>query len=68
MASKLNIEMLLKINGGLMVKVSVSQPIDQLTYLVQDHICSYDASTGWFQEADSKVIDICCNILLSNRA
>ena len=39
---------------GLMDKVSASQPRDH------DHDSSYDTITGWFQEADSRVINISC--------
>ena len=41
-----------------MEKVYVSQPRDSL----------YDNCTGWFYEADSRVILISCDILLHDRA
>ena len=52
-----------KANGGLIIKVSASQPHD-----CQHHDSSYDTNTGWFQEADSIVIEISCVNLLHNRA
>jgi hypothetical protein len=41
-------------------KVSASQPFDPVfkPELGQDHVSSYDTSTGWFKKADSKVINI----------
>jgi hypothetical protein len=52
------------------VKVSVSQPRDHgfEPYSGHDHVSSYDTSTGWFQEVDSKVINISCKNLFRNRA
>ena len=43
---------------GLMNKVSTSQPLDRGFEPHTSHIHdpSYDASTGWFQETDSRVI------------
>jgi hypothetical protein len=43
-------------------KVSTSQPRDHgfEPYSGHDHVSSYDTSTGLFQEADSKVINISC--------
>ena len=45
-------------SGGLMDKVSASQPRDPgfEPQTGHDHDSSYDASTGWLQEADSRVI------------
>ena len=45
-------------SGGLMDKVSASQPRDRgfETHTDHDHDSSYDSNTGWFQEADSRVI------------
>ena len=45
---------------GLMDKVSTSQPRDRgfEPHTGHDHDSSYDTSTGWFQEADSRVINI----------
>jgi hypothetical protein len=42
------------------VKVSASQHRDHVFEPLSghDHVSLYDTSTGWFQEADSKVIDI----------
>ena len=46
-----------KWSDGLMDKVSASQPRDRgKPHAGQDHDSSYDTSTGWFQEADSRVI------------
>jgi hypothetical protein len=61
---------ILKGCGGLVVKVSAAQPKDHgfEPYSGHDHVSSYDTSTGWFQEADSKVIDISCKNLFRNRA
>jgi hypothetical protein len=55
----------LKGSGGLVVTVSASQPRDHWfePYSGHDHVSSYDTSTGWFQEADSKVINISCKNL-----
>ena len=41
-----------------MDKVSASQPWDQEfePHMGHDHDSSYDTSTGWFQEVDSRVI------------
>ena len=49
-------------SDGLMDKVSASHPRDRgfEPHTGQDHDSSYDTSTGWFLEADSRVIDICC--------
>jgi hypothetical protein len=57
-------------SGDLMVKVSVSQPMDHGSepYLGHDHVSFYDTSTGWFQEAGSKVIYISCKYHFQNRA
>ena len=43
---------------GLMDKMSASQPRDRgfEPHTGHDHESSYDTSTGWFQEADSRVI------------
>ena len=45
-----------------MDKLSASQPQDHgfEPHTGQDHDYSYNTSTGWFQEADSKVIEISC--------
>ena len=45
-------------SDGLMDKVSVSQPRDLgfEPHTGHDYDTSYDTSTGWFQEADSKMI------------
>ena len=61
---------LYKGSGGLMGKVSASQPQDHgfEPHTGHDHDFSYDTSTGWFQEADSRVIKISCENLLHNRA
>ena len=48
-----------------MNKISASQPQDHEGH---DHDSSYDTCTGWFQEADSKVINLSCNNLFHNRA
>ena len=54
----------IRIKGSdvLMDKVSVSQPRDRggELHMDYDHDSSYDTSTGWFQEADSKVINRTC--------
>ena len=49
---------IVKGSGGLMDKVSASQPRDRGfgPQTSHDHDSSYDTSTGWFQEADSRVI------------
>ena len=49
---------LLKGSGGLMDKVSATQPQDHgfEPHTSHDHGSSYYTSTGWFQEADSRVI------------
>ena len=46
----------------LMDKVSASQPRNRgfEPHTGHDHESSYDTSTGWFQEADSRVINISC--------
>ena len=43
-------------------KVSASQPWDHgfEPHMGHDHVSSYDTSTCWFQEADSRVINISC--------
>ena len=43
-----------------MDKVSASQPRDRgfEPHMGHDHDSSYDPSTGWFQEADLRVINI----------
>ena len=45
-------------SDGLMDNVSDSQPLDRGLELHtgHDHDSSYDTSTGWFQEANSRVI------------
>jgi hypothetical protein len=45
---------------GLVVKVSASQPRDHgfEPYSVHIRVRSYDTSTCWFQEADSKVQEL----------
>ena len=45
-----------------MEKVSATQPGDRGFELHkgQDHDSSYDTSTGWFQEADPRVIKTSC--------
>ena len=45
-------------SGGLMDKVSASQPRDRgfETHTGHDHDSSYDTITGWFQEEDSRLI------------
>jgi hypothetical protein len=50
--------------------VSASQLRDHEfdTYSGRDHVSSYDTSTGWFQEADSKVINLSCKNLFRNGA
>ena len=49
-------------SGGLMDKVSASQPQNHgfEPHTGHDHDSSYDTSTGWFQEADTRVINISC--------
>ena len=56
--------------GSLMDNVSASQPRDCRfePHTGQDNDSSYDTITGWFQEADSRVIKISCENLLHNRA
>ena len=56
------IKLFLKGSNGLMDKVSVSQSRDCgfEPHTGHDHDSSYDTSTGWFQEADSRVINISC--------
>ena len=58
----------LKGSGGLMDKVSVSQPPDHgfKPHMGHDHDSSYDTSTGWFHEVDSRVINISCYNLFHN--
>ena len=57
-------------SSGLMDKVSVSQPRNRgfELHTGHDYDSSYDTSTGLFQEADSRVIQISCQNLLYNRA
>ena len=45
-------------SSGLMDKVSASQPRDHgfEPHMGHHHNYSYDTSTGWFQEVDSRVI------------
>ena len=45
-----------------MDKVSASQPRDRgfEPHMGHDQDSSYDTSIGWFQEADSRVINISC--------
>ena len=45
-------------SGDLMDKVSATQPWDRKfePHTSHDHDSSYDTSTGWFQEANSRVI------------
>ena len=45
-----------------MDNVSASQPRDHgfEPHMGQEHDSSYDSSTGWFQEADSRVFNISC--------
>jgi hypothetical protein len=52
------------------VKVSVSQPRDHgfEHFSGYDNVSSCDTSTGWFQELDSKVINLSCKTLFRNRA
>ena len=52
-----------------MVKVSAFRPKDRgfEPHQGHDHVSAYDTSTGCFQEADSKVIQISCK-LSSDRA
>ena len=47
-----------KSSDGLMDKVSASQPRNRVfePHTGHDHNSSSDTSTGWFQEADSRVI------------
>ena len=49
-------------SDGLMDKVSASQPQDREfePHTGHDHDSSYGTSTGWFQEADSRMINISC--------
>ena len=53
-----------------MDNVSASQPWDRglEPHTGHDHDSTYDASTGWFQEADSRVIDLRCDNLFHSRA
>ena len=53
-----------------MDKVSASQPRDHgfEPHSGHDHDTSYDTSTGWFHEADSRTILISCKKLLHKRA
>jgi hypothetical protein len=52
------------------VVVSASQPRDHEfePYSGHGHVTSYDTSTGWFHEADSKVFNISCKNFFRNRA
>ena len=45
-----------------MDKVSAAQPRDggSEPHTGHDHDSPYDTSTGWFKEADSRVINISC--------
>ena len=52
-------------SGGLMVKVSASQPLDREFEPYMGHD---DTSTGWFQEAHTSVIQISCENLHHDRA
>ena len=56
-------------SNGLMDKVSTSQPRDRgfEPHTGHDNDSSYDSSTGWFQEADSRVINLSCLNLFHNR-
>ena len=47
-----------KNSGGLMIKVSALQTWDRgfEPHTGHNHDSSYDTSTDWFQEADSRVI------------
>jgi hypothetical protein len=60
----------LKGSGGLVVKVSASHPRAHWfePYSGHNHVSSYETSTGWFQEPDSKVITISCKNLFRIRA
>ena len=53
---------LIKGSDGLMDKISASQPrhCGFEPHTGHDHKSSYDTSTGWFKEADSRVINISC--------
>ena len=53
-----------------MDKVSASQPWDCgfEPNTGHNHDSSYDTSTGWFQEADSRVINRSCQNLFLNQA
>ena len=53
-----------------MDKVSASQPQDRgfEHHTGHEHDSSYDTSTGWFQEVDSRVIYISCAKILHDRA
>jgi hypothetical protein len=64
------LEQLYKRSIGLVVKVSASQTRDYGfdPYSGHGHVPSYDTSTGSFQEADSKMINISCNNLFRSRA
>ena len=57
-------------SGGLMFKVYASQPLVRgfKPLTGHGHDSSYDTSTGWFKEADLRVIYISCESLLHNRA
>jgi hypothetical protein len=59
----------LKGDGGLVVKVSASQPRDHgfEPYTTPDHVYSHDIKTGRFEKADSTVINISCKNLFRNR-
>ena len=55
---------------GMMDKASASQPWDHgfEPHTGHDHDFSYDTCTDWFQEADTRVINISCLILFHDRA
>ena len=57
--------MVLKGSDGLMDNVSASLPGDRglESHTGHDYNSTYDTSTGWFQEADSRVIDLSCDNL-----
>ena len=53
-----------------MDKVAASQPLYHSfePHTGHNHDFSHDTSTGWFQEADSRVIYLSCENFLHNRA
>ena len=61
---------MLNLSGDWVVNVSASQPrvMGLPPTWVYDHDSSYDTSTGWFQEADSKVIYLSCENLFHSWA